>query len=308
MSFYEDATDDRESSDSDKETMVAKIQDILDEISSYTNIGAAKITVSETEDKDWINNWKQYAKPFRASKRIAICPTWIDEVPEEILAPEVMDQEVSGDSGLETDKGIEPPSILRIDPGIAFGTGSHETTKLCIQALDELLSEGDAVLDVGCGSGILSIAALLLGAGYATAIDIDEIAVAAAKENFDTNHISGDRYDLMSGNLLADDKLVSDIQSGMFVGSIRSGGNIVGSKSKMSGFAGYDIVVANILPDVIVPLTSLVPGFLKNNGIYITSGILATRESEVREALETNGFRDIVCTPMGEWVSLVSRK
>lgn len=253
--------------------IISIIKEILDDISTYTEIGEGTIEVSETEDIDWINNWKQYAKPFRASRRIAICPTWIEEVPKEILGPYE-----TGDTTPDASRSVK---LIYIDPGVAFGTGSHETTKLCIQALDNHINGGERVLDIGTGSGILSITSLLLGAGRATAIDIDELAVKAARENFDVNEIPTSLYDLTAGNVLADEKLRDSL-------------------------TGYDIVVANILPDVIVPLTEHVPSFIKKGGIYITSGILAEREQEVTSALEQAGFSDITVTPMGEWVGIVS--
>ncbi len=285
------------------EDMICRVQEVLNDISSYINIGKGTVEISETEDIDWINNWKEFFKPFRASDRIAICPTWIDEMPEELLQEKCPDSRdgVSGDAGGSVASSVGtarasqkcPPAILRIDPGIAFGTGSHETTKLCIRKLDELIQGGETVLDVGCGSGILSIAALLLGAKYAVATDIDEMAVKVARENFDVNSIDRASYELIAGNVLAD---------------MDFAGSIVGKSSMINpdGKTGYDIVVANILPDVIVPLTKLVPGFLKPGGRYITSGILATRESEVRDALEKSGFKNIETTPMGEWVSICS--
>ena len=245
-----------------EEEMLSMIENILRDMSAYTEIGEGTIEISSTEDIDWINNWKKYAKPFRASERLAVCPTWIEKVPKELSGP-----------GLK---------VIYIDPGVAFGTGSHETTKLCIQALDSRIKGGERVLDIGTGSGILSIASLLLGAAHAEAIDIDELAVKAAKENFRVNEIPGDMYELSAGNVLADESL----------------------RERLAG--GYDIVVANILPDVIVPLTEFVPSFIKKGGIYITSGILAEREQEVTEALKAAGFSDINVTPMGEWVGIVS--
>ena len=264
VSFYKDA------SDCDPESMIVKVQEILSDVGSYMDIGEGRVTISETEDKDWINNWKEFFKPFSASEHIYVCPTWIEE---ETAQPE----------GVKT---------LRIDPGIAFGTGSHETTKLCIQAIDRLLNKGDHVLDVGCGSGILSIVSLLLGASYATAIDIDKVAVEVAKENFDVNDIDPSVYELIAGNILADEAFANDIDK--YAASLPNG--------------GYDIVVANILPDVIVPLTPMIPRLLKDGGVYVTSGILSTRSHEVEEALKKSGFEDIECIPMGEWVAFTSKK
>lgn len=278
------------------EQVIAQVNTILSEVGSYMDIGEGTVSVSETEDKDWINNWKQYFKPFRASDRLAICPTWIEEMDEELLAETDGAGAAAGSSATGTAGGTANADRhvrkLLIDPGIAFGTGSHETTKLCIQALDQVLQTDDKVLDIGCGSGILSIASLLLDAGFATAIDIDEIAVKVAKENFDVNNISENTYELIAGNLIGDEAFAKEIRE----------------KAESYPAGGFDIVVANILPDVIVPLTPLVPAFLKPGGIYITSGILATRADEVREALEAANFTDIICTPMGEWVAFTSRK
>ena len=305
------------------EDILHQIQEILDDMGTYTDIGEGRVTVSATEDKDWINNWKQYFKPFRASDRIAIMPRWLDPDstagntepfsgrPDMMLSntetastesmPEDLLQPVAGST--------EPPRILRIDPGIAFGTGSHETTKLCIRAIDRFMKEGDRVLDIGTGSGILSIVSLLLGASFATAIDIDEIAVRVARENFDANDINPDTYELLAGNLLGDEAFVREIEerAGRRNTSTRQGDEHLSVQQNDGVVSGYDLVIANILPDVIVPLTALVPRFLKKNGLYITSGILATREPEVRIAMEAAGFTDIETTPMGEWVSLTGR-
>ncbi len=244
----------------DPEKVMLQVQDIFQEIKPFCQIGKGTITLSETEDKDWINNWKTFFKPFRAAENIVIKPTW-----EEYKK--------------EKDSDI----LIEIDPGIAFGTGSHETTKLCIQALDKYVKEGDSVLDVGCGSGILSIAALKLDAGHATAIDIDEVAVKVAAENMTVNHLHPDQYTLLNGDLISNAFL------------------------KVKARTGHDIVVANILADVIIPLTAVIRPHLKQGGLYITSGIIDTKEEEVREALLENGFEILAVEHMKEWCCLIAR-
>lgn len=244
----------------DPEKVMLQVQDIFQEIKEFCEIGKGTVTLSETEDKDWINNWKAYFKPFRAANDIVIKPTWED-------------YETENDSDI----------LIEIDPGIAFGTGSHETTKLCIQALDKYVQEGDSILDVGCGSGILSIAALKLGAKHATAIDIDEIAVKVAAENFAVNQIPPNRYSLFDGDLISNAFL------------------------KVKAGTGHDIIVANILADVIIPLTSVIRPHLKKDGLYITSGILNTKEEEVRAALEENGFEILSVEHMKEWCCFIAR-
>ncbi len=244
----------------DPEKVMLQVQDILQDIKQYCNIGKGTITLSETEDKDWINNWKTFFKPFRAAENIVIKPTWEEYTKEN-------DDDV----------------LIEIDPGIAFGTGSHETTKLCIQALDQYVKKGDSVLDVGCGSGILSIAALKLGASHATAIDIDEVAVKVAGENMEVNHIPTTDYTLYAGDLISDDAL------------------------KEQAGSGHDIVVANILADVIIPLTSVIRPHIKKDGLYITSGIINTKEDEVKAALQENGFEILAIEHMKEWCCFIAK-
>ncbi len=244
----------------DPEKVMLQVQDILQDIKQYCNIGKGTITLSETEDKDWINNWKTFFKPFRAAENIVIKPTWEEYTKEN-------DDDV----------------LIEIDPGIAFGTGSHETTKLCIQALDQYVKKGDSVLDVGCGSGILSIAALKLGASHATAIDIDEVAVKVAGENMEVNHIPTTDYTLYAGDLISDDAL------------------------KEQAGTGHDIVVANILADVIIPLTSVIRPHIKKDGLYITSGIINTKEDEVKAALQENGFEILAIEHMKEWCCFIAK-
>ena len=246
-------------SEEDDGSMLEKVKAELEDLRMFIDIGEGTITESETEDKDWINNWKTFFKPFRAADDIVIKPTW-----EEYKK--------------EKDSDI----LIEIDPGIAFGTGSHETTKLCIQALDKYVKTGDSVLDVGCGSGILSIAALKLGAKHATAIDIDEVAVKVAAENMAVNHIPSSDYTLYDGDLISNAFL------------------------KVKAGTGHDIVVANILADVIIPLTGVVKPHLKKGGLYITSGIIDTKEAEVREALLENGFEILDVTYMKEWCCFIA--
>ena len=242
------------------EKIMMQVQDIFQEVKQFCNIGKGTISLSETEDKDWINNWKSFFKPFRAADNIVIKPTW------------------------ETyEKENEDDILIEIDPGIAFGTGSHETTKLCIQALDKYVKKGDSVLDVGCGSGILSIAALKLGAAHATAIDIDEVAVKVAAENMEVNHIPASQYTLFDGDLITNSFL------------------------KVKAGTGHDIVVANILADVIIPLTGVIRPHLKKGGLYITSGIINTKEEEVREALIANGFEILGVEYMKEWCCFIAK-
>ena len=245
----------------DPEKVMLQVQDILQEIKQFNEIGKGTISLSETEDKDWINNWKTFFKPFRAAKDIVIKPTWED-------------YEKENDSDI----------LIEIDPGIAFGTGSHETTKLCIQALDSYVKKGDSVLDVGCGSGILSIAALKLGAGHATAIDIDEVAVKVAAENMEVNHLTEEQFELYAGDLISDSAL------------------------KEKAGQGHDIVVANILADVIIPLTGVIRPHIKEGGLYITSGIIDTKEEEVKETLLANGFEILTIEHMKEWCCFIAKK
>lgn len=244
----------------DPEKVMIQVQSIFQELRDFCEIGKGTVTLSETEDKDWINNWKTFFKPFRAAENIVIKPTWED---------------------YEKEKNSD--LLIEIDPGIAFGTGSHETTKLCIQALSKYVKEGDSVLDVGCGSGILSIAALKLGARHATAIDIDETAVKVAAENMEVNQLVPSQYKLFDGDLISNTYL------------------------KVKAGTGHDVVVANILADVIIPLTGIVRPHLKKGGLYITSGIIDTKEEEVRQALLEHGFEILSVEHMKEWCCFIAK-
>ena len=220
LNFYLDV-------DEDKEKVLADVRAALAEMQEFLDLGECTITESETEDKDWINNWKQYFKQFYVDD-ILIIPSWEEVKPE------------------DRDK-----MIIHIDPGTAFGTGMHETTQLCIRQLKKYVTKDTELLDVGTGSGILSIIALKLGARHAVGTDLDPCAVPAVEENKEVNGIPVEAFDMMIGNII-DDKEVQD----------------------RVGYEKYDIVTANILADVLVPLTPVIVHQMKPGAVYITSGIL----------------------------------
>lgn len=255
VSFYLDNT-------YDVPDTLAKVRAGMEEIGQFVDVGSCEIDATETEDKDWMNNWKEFFKPFTVDD-ILIKPTW-EEIPE----------------------GDEDKLLLQIDPGTAFGTGQHETTQLCIRAIKKYLKPGDAVLDIGCGSGILSIAALLLGAEYTVGTDLDENAIIATGENRAANNIPEEKLKVLTGNII-DDKSIKD----------------------EVGYDRYDLVVSNILADVIIPLQAEVPPHLKKGGIYITSGIIDMKEDAVREALAANDAFEIIETDyQKDWVSIICRR
>lgn len=248
----------------DVKALCGYIDEQIRELSGYMDAGSGHITIGETEDKDWINNWKEFFHPFRLEDNIVIQPTWTDSV-------KVKDEDI----------------VVYIDPGTAFGTGSHETTRLCIAGLKKYISKTGIteVLDLGCGSGILSIIALKLGADWVYGVDIDELAVKASRENLERNGIADARYEIVKGDVIGDTD---------FAGRIAATGQ-------------YDVVVANILADVIIPLSAVVRPFLKENGVFIASGIIEDKEEAVRAALINNGFEITEVTYMGEWVAMVAK-
>lgn len=247
--------------DEDVNAMLEKVKAELEELRMFVDIGSGMITLSQTEDKDWINNWKQYFKQFYVDD-ILIIPSW-EEVKEE-----------------DKDR-----MIIHIDPGTAFGTGMHETTQLCIRQLKKYVTSETELLDVGTGSGILSIVALKLGAKHAVGTDLDPCAVPAVEENKEANEIPVEAFDMMIGNII-DDKEVQD----------------------KVGYEKYDIVVANILADVLVPLTPVILNQMKKGGIYITSGIIDDKEETVVNAVKAAGLKVLEVTHQGEWVSVTARK
>lgn len=246
---------------SDLERILCEIEAGLDDLSQFVDVGERTITTSETEDKDWINNWKQYFHQFYVDD-ILIIPSWEEVKPE--------------------DQG---KMIIHIDPGTAFGTGMHETTQLCMRQLMKFVKPDTELLDVGTGSGILSIVALKLGAAHAVGTDLDPCAISATKENLEANGVPEGSMDVMIGNII-DDKEVQDA----------------------AGYEKYDIVTANILADVLIPLTPVIIHQMKKGGIYITSGILDEKESQVTDAVKAAGLEVLEVTHQGEWVSVTARK
>ena len=241
---------------------LSKVHDAVEELRMFTDPGPCTIEESETEDKDWINNWKQYFKPFTVDD-ILIKPTW-EEIPEE-----------------HKDK-----LLIQIDPGTAFGTGLHETTQLCIRQIREYVKPGMEVLDVGTGSGILGIAALKLGAGHVCGTDLDENAIDAVRENLASNDIAPEKFHVIQGNIIDDAAVQQEV-----------------------GFDRYDIAVANILAPVILMLQGEIAPHIRKGGIFITSGIINTKEQDVVDAITANkDFELIGVTRQGEWVSVTARR
>ena len=247
--------------DADKDAILKDVREALDDLRNFMDIGEATIEESQTEDKDWINNWKQYFHQFYVDD-ILIVPSW-QEVKEE-----------------DKDK-----MILHIDPGTAFGTGMHETTQLVIRQLKKYVTPDTEMLDVGTGSGILGIVALKLGAKHVLGTDLDPCAVPAVAENKEANQIADETFDMVIGNII-DDKAIQD----------------------QAGYEKYDIVTANILADVLIPLTPVIVNQMKKGAYYITSGILDVKEEVVVEAVKAAGLTVVEVTHQGEWVSVTARK
>lgn len=247
--------------DTETAPVLEKVRAVLEEVRGYMDIGEGTITESQTEDKDWINNWKEYFHQFYVDD-ILIVPSW-EEVKEE-----------------DKDK-----MILHTDPGTAFGTGMHETTQLVIRQLKKFVTKDTQMLDVGTGSGILGIVALKLGAAHVVGTDLDPCAIPAVADNKEANDIKDETFDMLIGNII-DDKEVQDTV----------------------GYEKYDIVTANILADVLVPLTPVIVNQMKKGAYYITSGILDVKEEVVVKAVKDAGLQLVEVTHQGEWVSVTARK
>lgn len=247
--------------DTETAPVLERVRAVLEEVRGYMDIGEGTITESQTEDKDQINNWKEYFHQFYVDD-ILIVPSW-EEVKEE-----------------DKDK-----MILHIDPGTAFGTGMHETTQLVIRQLKKFVTKDTQMLDVGTGSGILGIVALKLGAAHVVGTDLDPCAIPAVADNKEANDIKDETFDMLIGNII-DDKEVQDTV----------------------GYEKYDIVTANILADVLVPLTPVIVNQMKKGAYYITSGILDVKEEVVVKAVKDAGLQLVEVTHQGEWVSVTARK
>ncbi len=216
------------------------------------NIGLGEVTTIEVSEEDWSTSWKQYYKPIKIGKNILVKPTWEDYQQQ---ADEL---------------------IIEMDPGMAFGTGTHETTMMCVMELEERVKENSTVFDIGCGSGILAIAAAKVGAKEVVAIDLDLVAVEVAKKNVVENHVEA-TVEVVHGDLM--DKLS----------------------------AKADVVVANIIADIIIRLAKDIKQFLKDDGVFISSGIIIDKVEQVKESLEENGLEIVKVNKMGEWAAIVSK-
>ena len=221
----------------------------------YTAVGIDhEVASNNVSEEDWANNWKKYFKPLPVGEKILICPSW------------------------ETADNPDGRAVLSIDPGMAFGTGGHDTTRLVLETLEKYVTPGCDFLDVGCGSGILSIAACLLGAGRAVGIDIDALAVKTAIENGELNGLTAPKYEIRLGDLAKD---------------------VDGT---------FPVIAANIVADAIIMLSPAIPALLAEDGVYIVSGIIDTREQDVLTALDKCGFAVAERYEHGGWVCLVTKK
>ena len=240
-----------------QEAVLESVEKELDGLRAFCDIGEGSISVDETEDVDWINNWKQYFHQFYIDDLLVI-PSW-EEVEEK-----------------DRDK---------IDPGTAFGTGMHETTQLCIRQLKKYVTPDTVLLDVGTGSGILGILALMFGAKKVVGTDLDPCAVDAVQDNLQANGIDPEKFTLLIGNLITEKEVQDQV-----------------------GYGCYDIVAANILADVLVALTPVVIAQMKPGAIYILSGIIDDKEAVVKEAVQAAGLELLDVNYQGEWVGITARK
>ena len=246
------------------EAILARVREALDEMRPYADIGEGRITVSETEEEDWINNWKQYFHQFRIDDML-IVPSWE-----------------------EPDFGCEDVErILRIDPGTAFGTGKHETTQLAIRALRKYMKTGDKVLDIGTGSGILGIIALMDGAAEVVGTDIDPQVTPAIADNLARNQLTDDHFGHVIGNVIDDPSTQEAV--------------------RLAAPDGYDICVSNIIAEILSDITPVAARYLKKGGYFLTSGILSGHEQLVYDAMAAAGLTVIETQKMGDWFMIAAR-
>ena len=244
-----------------QQAVLESVKEQLNELRGFMDIGEGSVAVEETEDIDWINNWKQYFHQFTIDD-VLVIPSWEEAAPE------------------DRDK-----MILHIDPGTAFGTGMHDTTQLCIRALHKYITPETRLLDVGTGSGILAILSIMFGAKSAVGTDLDPCAIEAVRENKEANGIADEAFELIIGNIITEQEIQEQV-----------------------GTECYDIVAANILAEVLVPLTTVIVNHLKKGGIYITSGIIDDKEQTVVDAVKAAGLEVLEVNHQGEWVGVVARK
>jgi ribosomal protein L11 methyltransferase len=230
--------------------MTDLIKEKINYISNFLVVGEGYKDFKDVDDEDWSTSWKKYYKPVRISERVTIKPTW-----EEYIS-------------------AEGEVVVELDPGMAFGTGTHETTQMCARLLEQRLKAGDTVIDVGCGTGILSIIASKLGAGQIEAIDIDDIAVRVAKENCEINNVSH--------NVNVSKGVLKDIN-----------------------IKKVDLIVANIIANVIIDISELVPYYVGANGYFVASGIIRERKQEILDLYRSKGFTCETALELGEWVAIV---
>ena len=265
LSFFVEETEDGRlqvnGEDTDEKAVMASVRKELEELRAFCDIGEGSIEVEETEDIDWINNWKQYFHQFYIDDLLVI-PSW-----------ETVEEEDQG------------KMVLHIDPGTAFGTGMHETTQLCIRQLKKYVTPDTVLLDVGTGSGILGILALMFGAQRVVGTDLDICAVEAVRENLESNHIDPENFEMMIGNIITEKEIQDRV-----------------------GYGCYDIVAANILADVLVAISPVIVNQMKPGGIYITSGIIDDKEAVVVEAVKAAGLEVVEVAHQGEWVGVTARK
>ncbi|MCQ2513157.1 MAG: 50S ribosomal protein L11 methyltransferase [Lachnospiraceae bacterium] len=257
----------------------------LAEAPDIYGIDPVELMTEEQDSADWENNWKEFFKPFRVDD-ILIAPTW-ESVPENM-------EGLENKGGAGEEEETEPKLTIRIDPGMAFGTGTHETTRLCLRGLRKYMKEGDKVLDLGCGSGILGIGSIKLGASTITSVDIDEQAVKVAKENFEINDVCPEVSTFFLGDVVENEELKNQV---------------IALHDTEEGYGPYDIVVVNILADVIKLMLPTLDQYLKKGGYLILSGILDVKEQLIRDGIEAN--KNLKLTEVfqdGEWVRVTAER